>query len=76
MTRVNGLGEMVERAGSGISVPSEDPRSLASAMRDVIGADKEIRSAWISSGKEASKEYQWNRVTDRVLDVYRRVLGE
>ena len=76
MTRVNGLGEMVERAGSGISVPSEDPRSLASAMRDVIGADKEIRSAWISSGKEASKEYQWNRVTDRVLDVYRRVLRE
>jgi len=75
MTQVNGLGKMVEEAGSGLSIPSEDPDSLASAMRSIIEAGSDTRSLWASSGKEASKEYQWKRVTDRVLDVYRRVIG-
>ena len=75
MADVNGLGDMVEGCGSGLSVPCEDHDSLASAMKEAINADPEVISQWASSGKEASREYQWDRVTDRVLEVYRRVVG-
>mgnify|MGYP001316597519 FL=1 len=76
MADVNGLGSMVERCGSGISVPSEDHSSLASAISEVALADGEARSRWGSAGREASREYRWDRVTDRVLEVYRRVVGQ
>ena len=76
MADVNGLGLMVEDCGSGLSVPSEDPASLAAAMSEVTHADSATTSQWGSSGKDASREYQWDRVTDRVLEVYRRVVGE
>jgi len=76
MADVNGLGGMVEDCGSGLSVPSESHSALSSAMRDVIEADSQVISDWGSSGMAASREYMWDRVTDRVLDVYRRVLGE
>jgi len=76
MADVNGLGGMVESCGSGLSVPCEDHLGLASAMREVIEADSQAISEWGSSGRDASMEYMWGRVTDRVLDVYRRVVGE
>ena len=76
MADVNGLGAMVEECGSGLSVPCEDHASLASAMSEAVNADPGKASQWGSSGMEASREYQWDRVTDRVLEVYRRVVGE
>ena len=75
MADVNGLGGLVEGCGSGLSVPSEDPPSLATAISEVALADSEARSRWGSAGQEASREYQWDRVTDRVLEVYRKVVG-
>ena len=74
MADVNGLGAMVEGCGSGLSVPCEDHSSLAAAMSEVALADNSQRSAWGSAGMEASVEYQWSSVTDRVLEVYRRVV--
>ena len=76
MADVNGLGAMVEGCGSGLSVPCEDHVSLASAMKEAINADPEVISQWASSGKEASREYQWDSVTESILGVYRRVVGE
>ena len=76
MADVNGLGMMVEGCGSGLSVPCENPPLLAAAMSEMIHADSATTSQWGSSGKDASREYQWDRVTDRVLEVYRRVVGE
>ena len=76
MADVNGLGLMVEGCGCGLSVPCEDPTSLAAAMSEMTHADSATTSQWGSSGKDASREYQWDRVTDRVLEVYRRVVGE
>ena len=76
MADVNGLGAMVDACGSGLSVPGEDHISLASAMIESINADPEKTARWGSSGKESSREYQWDRVTDRILKVYRRVAGE
>ena len=76
MADVNGLGSMVEGYGSGLSVSCEEPASLAAAMTEMIHADSATTSQWGSSGKDASRGYQWDRVTDRVLEVYRRVVGE
>ena len=75
MADVNGLGRMVSDCGCGISVPTEDHVSLSSAIEEVALADESTRASWGSSGLEASRDYQWDRVTDRVLDVYRRSVG-
>ena len=75
MADVNGLGSMVSDCECGISVPTEDHVSLSSAIEEVALADESTRASWGSSGMEASREYQWDRVTDRVLDVYRRSVG-
>jgi hypothetical protein len=45
-------------------------------MSEVIHADSTTKSQWGSSGKDASREYQWDRVTDRILEIYRRIVGE
>ena len=75
MADVNGLGGMVERSGSGLSVPCEDHHALASAIKTACLSDDKTRSDWGSAGREAARDYQWDRVTDRVLEVYRGVLG-
>ncbi len=75
MADVNGLGGLVDSFSCGLSVPCEDPESLASAMSRVIEAYEEETSEWGAAGKAASRDYQWDRVTDRILEVYRRVLG-
>jgi len=76
MADVNGLGGLVDSFSCGLSVPCEEPESLASAMSRVIEADEEETSKWGAAGKAASRDYQWDRVTDRILEVYRRVLGQ
>ena len=75
MADVNGLGGMVERYGCGLSVPCEDHHALASAIKTASLSDDLTRSAWGSAGREAARDYQWDRVTDRVLEVYRGVVG-
>ena len=75
MADVNGLGGMVERYGCGLSVPCEDHHALASAIKTASLSDDRTRSAWGSAGREAARDYQWDRVTDRVLEVYRGVVG-
>ena len=75
MADVNGLGGMVERSGCGLSVPCEDHHALASAIKTASLSDDKTRSDWGSAGREAARDYQWDRVTDRVLEVYRGVLG-
>lgn len=74
MADVNGLGALVEGYGCGLSVPSEDHTSLAEAMEEAALADSQTRSDWGSAGREASDSYLWASVTDRVLEVYRRVV--
>ena len=66
MADVNGLGRLVGECGSGLSVPSEDPESLALAMSRVMEADEDQASAWgtpgspprgITSGTGSQTEY-------------------
>jgi glycosyltransferase involved in cell wall biosynthesis len=76
MSDVNGLGEIVDEAGSGLSVPMEDPASLASAMAEMALADPDRLAGWGSGGIAASQAYLWPSVTDSVLEVYRRVVGD
>ncbi len=76
MADVNGLGRLVDKAGSGLSVPMEDPSSLASAMAEIALADSDRLAGWGSGGIAASQAYLWPSVTDSVLEVYRRVVGD
>ena len=75
MADVNGLGALVDEAGSGLSVTMEDPASLASAMTEVARADADRLAELGAGGVAASQSYLWSSVTDSVLEVYRRVVG-
>ena len=75
MADVNGLGGMVESCGSGLSVRCEDHLALAAAMMQVTQADPQTIAGWRSSGRGASADYMWDKVTDRILEVYRRVVA-
>jgi len=75
MSDVNGLGKLVEQTGSGLVVPKEDHYSLAKAMLEATNAGKERKSEWGSNGSLASQSYLWSTITDRVLEVYQRVVA-
>jgi glycosyltransferase involved in cell wall biosynthesis len=75
MADVNGLGALVDEAGSGLSVPMEDPASLASTMADVARSDADRLAGWGAEGVAMSRSYLWPSVTDSVLEVYRGVVG-
>ena len=74
MSDVNDLGRLVTEPGAGLSVPSGDVGALAMAMSAVAQATEEKCEEWGEAGNEAAAQYQWPRVAERVLDVYRRVL--
>ena len=74
MSDVNNLGRLVTEPGAGLSVPSGDVGALAMAMSAVAQASEELCEEWGEAGNEAAAQYQWPRVAERVLDVYRRVL--
>ncbi len=76
MADVNGLGELVDEAGSGLSMPMGDPASLASAMTEMALADSDRLAEWGFGGIAASQSYLWPSVTESVLEVYRRVVGD
>jgi glycosyltransferase involved in cell wall biosynthesis len=76
MADVNGLGELVDEAGSGLSMPMGDPASLASAMTEMALADSDRLAEWGCGGIAASQSYLWPSVTESVLEIYRRVVGD
>jgi len=76
MTDVSGLGSLLIEAGAGITIPPEDPSSLASAMDEAALANREKLDDWGAKGTIASQEYLWSSVVDRVLEVYRKVSSD
>lgn len=68
-----GFRELVDGGGEAVLVPPRRPDAWADAVVDLIG-DPSRRTAMGATGRTKAGAYAWPRVTDRILEVYRRVL--
>jgi D-inositol-3-phosphate glycosyltransferase len=69
-SQVGGLGFLVQDAVTGFVVPDDDPQALsvrlASLMRDPV-----LRGRLSEQATAYAKDYDWDKITDRILAVYK-----
>jgi glycosyltransferase involved in cell wall biosynthesis len=71
-THVGGVPEVVEHGRTGVLVPPRDPAALAGAINGLL-ADPETGRRMGEAGRaRALREFSLERMTDRILDIYRR----
>ncbi|MBF6612335.1 MAG: glycosyltransferase family 4 protein [Chloroflexi bacterium] len=73
---VGGLSEVVELHETGIKVYPNDPASLAWGILHTLKHPDWSRSRAQSADHVARTLYNWGRVADMTLDVYKRVVAE
>jgi D-inositol-3-phosphate glycosyltransferase len=74
-SRVGGIPEFIEDGKAGRLIPPEDAGALGAAFRE-LWDDEATRRQWGTYGRETVvPRYQWDRVVDRLQQVYAEVLG-
>lgn len=71
-TQVGGVPEAVQDGETGILVPPEDVDALAEGIRRLAG-DPALRERLGAAGRERARLFSWDAVTEKYLDVYRKV---
>lgn len=73
---VGGLGEVVSHAVDGVTVYPDNPGSLAwgilHTLQDPVAAKARAAKAF----RMVKKEYSWDRIAERTIDVYARIVRE
>lgn len=72
VTRVGGLGEVVEDHSQGILVPAEDPQKLAKAILELL-RDPDLRSRMSGNARRRVEE---NYTVERMCRQYERVITD
>jgi glycosyltransferase involved in cell wall biosynthesis len=71
-----GMAAIVRETGIGVLVDPMSPDDIARGLRDVLDAPPEQRAAYREACLAAARgPYAWQRQLDRLLDLYRSVLG-
>ena len=68
-----GVAETVRRSGAGALYPAGNAAGLADALTQLFGAD--LQSLGRCGREYAERYHTWDRVFDRLFEVYRQVLG-
>lgn len=71
---ITGFRELVNGGQEAVLIPKDDPAAWSKTIVDLLG-DAQRRQAMREAGLAKARLFDWPRVTDRVLQVYRRVLG-
>ncbi len=74
MSNVNGLGELVDDAKSGLSFNSGSDIELSKTMNALISSPKKQLNEWGDAGKIAAEKYLWENVTEEIIKLYNRIL--
>lgn len=67
-TGVGGVPELALNERNALLVPPDDPEALASALGRVLG-DPTLRAALAAAGRRTARDYTWDRVTARYLEL-------
>lgn len=70
-----GVSEQIRRSGGGALFTAGDPAALAEVAVHLLRHDSELSRLGALGRAYAEREHAWDRVFDRIFDVYRRVLG-
>jgi glycosyltransferase involved in cell wall biosynthesis len=74
-TAIRGCREVVVDEETGRLVPARDPSALAAAIRDLLAHPGRARAMGAAGRVRASDRFDEDRVVERTLAVYERLLG-
>jgi D-inositol-3-phosphate glycosyltransferase len=73
-SQVGGLVHLVEDGVTGYHVPVEDPLALSKRIQGLL-EDKALRYRMGHDAFAFAKKYSWENITDRMVDLYREMVG-
>ena len=71
-SNIEGFAYVVSHEQEGLLVPPRDASALADALVQLLG-DADRRHEMGRCGQEKARQFSWDRVSQQVLDFYRRV---
>jgi len=71
-SEVGGLAHLIQPGVTGFHVPSRDPEALAARLL-VLLTDKALRQKLGQQARTYAKQYSWEAITARMIDVYQEV---
>jgi len=72
-SEVGGLGYLVQNGVTGYTIPDSDPGVLCEKISGLLG-DHELRHEMGERAAQYAQEYAWEKITTRVVEVYREVI--
>lgn len=72
-SQVGGLAFLVQDGETGFTVPAGDPEALCHRLKMLIN-DKELRTKMGEQAFVFAQEYDWEKITHRILQMYRHLL--
>jgi len=74
-SKIAGYASVLTDGAEGLLVPPKDKGSLAQSIISLL-ADKSLRQQMGARGRLKAQDYSWERVAQRVLEYYSKVLSE
>lgn len=74
-SRAGDFPDLVEGYDCGLTVPSQDPERLASAILELL-RDDESRARMAANSRRLADDLSWDGIAERYHDLYRTVVGE
>ncbi|MEA3327907.1 MAG: glycosyltransferase [Chloroflexota bacterium] len=73
VSRVGGLAFLVRDGETGYFVPAQDPEALAQKLRSIF-VNEDLRKQLGMQAAAYASDFNWERITAQVLNVYRRMV--
>lgn len=73
-SNIEGYASLISPGEDGLLVEPKDPWELAQALRRLL-TDADLRREMGEKGHRKAQEYDWQQVSQRVMDCYVRLLG-
>lgn len=73
-SQVGGLAYLVQDGETGFTVPVDDPPALAERLTQLVN-DADLRQRMGRQASEFTRGYSWERIAERILQVYVTVAG-
>ena len=72
-SQIGGLAYLVQDGITGFTVPVDEPQALAERLATLL-ADEELRSRMSVNSISVAQDYAWEKVVNRLVDVYEELL--
>jgi glycosyltransferase involved in cell wall biosynthesis len=72
-TKGEGIGDIIEQAGTGLTVPPRDSEAIAGAVRHLLSAPQLARSMGAKGQALVRERFTWEKNAAATLEVYRQL---